>query len=144
MESRRIRLLWTAFSNGWLDFKKRSSWNTSREEVIMYLAEQQLLSDICAVKTGRDAAMAEGLMQLKINGFNLAQNSYKDYQRFKFPSLVKDDNIDKVKAVKNTKKGLTDKELKEVSAGLKSLVSVFNKDKKKSSFVAIEEKVKNE
>lgn len=102
MESRRIRLYTLAYLNGWLDFKKRFKWDSTREEVILHVMEMQVYSEMMSVKTLKDAAITSGAMGLG-KGAEFAKgldSDYNQFLRFKLPSLVKDSTMDKDKQLK--------------------------------------------
>ena len=95
MESRRIKLLTIAYFDGRLDFKKRNTWDKTREDIVLYAIEQSLLSEIYAVKTLRDAIISVALIPGNPQAIHLSEKPFNDYIRFKLPSLIKRPKIDK-------------------------------------------------
>lgn len=128
MESRRIRLISEAYLNGWLDGKKRQSWNTSREEVILYLTEQRLYSEILAVKTSKDSSFAAGaIARGNIEPVKIADNDYKTYGKYKFPSLFENAKMEG----SGNKKELTKEDIADLLVLHKKMIADFDKNKKK-------------
>lgn len=125
MESHRIKLLSEAYFNGWLDFQKRSPWHDSREEVILFLISQKLASDILEVRTIRDTIIAAALATTGSNdSLSAANNTFKTYGKYKFPSLFKDVKLD------NKKEPLSKNEINDILSEHRKIVEAFNKKKK--------------
>jgi hypothetical protein len=94
LESRRIRLLTTAFHNGWLDFKKRFKWDKSKEDIILWYTEQKLIAEVYALKTIKESIVATLIKDLKF-----ADQAFTDHLRFKLPSIVKESKLNKGKEI---------------------------------------------